>query len=74
MNIESVPVPEFDPSDILVRVRAASICGTDLHIYHWDRWSASRLNPPVTTGHENGVITVNIAEGHKVFLNWRSLR
>jgi threonine 3-dehydrogenase len=52
MDIESVAVPAFGPSDILVRVRAASICGTDLHIYHWDRWSASRLHPPVTTGHE----------------------
>ena len=35
-----------------MRVRAASICGTDLHIYHWDRWSASRLHPPLTIGHE----------------------
>jgi len=35
-----------------VRVRAASICGTDLHIYAWDPWSASRIKPPVTFGHE----------------------
>jgi threonine 3-dehydrogenase len=52
MAVESVAIPEIGPSEILVRVRAASICGTDLHIYHWDRWSASRLHPPVTTGHE----------------------
>lgn len=51
MAVESVAIPEIGPSEILVRVRAASICGTDLHIYHWDRWSASRLHPPVTTGH-----------------------
>jgi len=33
-------------------VKAASICGTDLHIYGWDRWSQGRIKPPVTLGHE----------------------
>ncbi len=33
-------------------VRTASICGTDLHIYGWDRWSQGRIKPPVTLGHE----------------------
>jgi threonine 3-dehydrogenase len=51
-RVESVPVPEIGANDVLVRVRAASICGTDLHIYHWDRWSASRIHPPLTFGHE----------------------
>jgi threonine 3-dehydrogenase len=37
---------------VLVRVKAASICGTDLHIYGWDHWSAKRVKPPVTIGHE----------------------
>ena len=50
--IEKVSVPTFGPTDVLVRVRAASICGTDLHIYGWDRWSASRIKPPMTFGHE----------------------
>ncbi|MGH9685038.1 MAG: L-threonine 3-dehydrogenase [Candidatus Acidiferrales bacterium] len=50
--IESVPIPTFGPTDVLVRVRAASICGTDLHIYDWDQWSASRIHPPMTFGHE----------------------
>ena len=35
-----------------MRVSAASICGTDLHIYGWDRWSQGRIKPPVTLGHE----------------------
>ncbi|MGB6470356.1 MAG: L-threonine 3-dehydrogenase [Candidatus Acidiferrales bacterium] len=50
--IESVPVPAPGATDVLVRVRAASICGTDLHIYDWDAWSASRIRPPMTFGHE----------------------
>jgi threonine 3-dehydrogenase len=51
-QIESVPVPALGPTETLVRVRYASICGTDLHIYGWDRWSASRIHPPLTIGHE----------------------
>ncbi|HUJ32915.1 MAG TPA: L-threonine 3-dehydrogenase [Candidatus Acidoferrum sp.] len=51
-QLESVGVPSIGPTDVLVRVRAASICGTDLHIYGWDRWSASRIHPPMTFGHE----------------------
>ena len=51
-EIRSVPVPELGPRDVLVRVRMASICGTDLHIYEWDDWSRRRLRPPLTFGHE----------------------
>jgi threonine 3-dehydrogenase len=51
-QLESVPIPGIGPNDVLVRVRAASICGTDLHIYDWDAWSASRIKPPLTFGHE----------------------
>src|SRR6201984_2238351 len=52
LRIESVPVPDVGHGDVLVRVKAASICGTDLHIYGWDRWSQGRIKPPVTLGHE----------------------
>jgi threonine 3-dehydrogenase len=52
LSFESAPVPAVGPMDVLVRVTAASICGTDLHIYGWDRWSQGRIKPPVTLGHE----------------------
>lgn len=39
-------------TDVLVRVLATSICGTDYHIYSWDRWSAGRVRPPRIMGHE----------------------
>jgi len=52
LSIESAQVPAIGPTDVLVRVKAASICGTDLHIYGWDRWSQGRIKPPVTLGHE----------------------
>src|SRR3990172_6796010 len=50
--LESVPVPALGANGGLVRVRTASICGTDLHIYEWNPWSASRIRPPMTFGHE----------------------
>jgi threonine 3-dehydrogenase len=52
LSYEIASVPSIAPSDVLVRVRMASICGTDLHIYGWDRWSQGRIKPPVTLGHE----------------------
>ena len=36
----------------LVKVKVASICGTDLHIYNWDRWAQNRIHPPLIPGHE----------------------
>jgi len=52
LEIQEVPVPAIGPTEVLVRVKATSICGTDLHIYGWDRWSQGRIKPPVTLGHE----------------------
>ncbi|MCC7164535.1 MAG: L-threonine 3-dehydrogenase [Anaerolineae bacterium] len=46
------PIPQIGPKDILLRTRATSICGTDIHIYNWDTWAANRIKPPVIIGHE----------------------
>ena len=40
------------PHEIRVRIRAASVCGTDKHIYNWDAWAQGRIKPPLTFGHE----------------------
>jgi threonine 3-dehydrogenase len=52
LSMETAPVPTIGAGDVLVRVKTASICGTDLHIYGWDRWSQGRIKPPLTLGHE----------------------
>ena len=49
---EETPIPACGEDDVLVRVEAASLCGTDLHIFHWDDWAAHRIRPPLTLGHE----------------------
>jgi threonine 3-dehydrogenase len=51
-EIREVKIPAFGPRDVLVNVKIASICGTDLHIYEWDRWAQNRIHPPLIPGHE----------------------
>ena len=51
-TLDEVAVPELGPSDVLIRVRRAGICGTDQHIYGWDAWAQRRIKPPLIVGHE----------------------
>jgi threonine dehydrogenase-like Zn-dependent dehydrogenase len=53
ITLTTVPEPTCGPNQIILRIAAAAICGTDLHIYKWDetgRHHARRL--PVILGHE----------------------
>jgi threonine 3-dehydrogenase len=50
--LREVPVPAYGPSEALIRVHHAGVCGTDLHIWEWDSWASQRLRPPVIVGHE----------------------
>lgn len=51
-EIRDCPVPEPGPDEILIRVAAAAICGTDKHIYHWDPSIRDKVKPPRIYGHE----------------------
>jgi threonine 3-dehydrogenase len=46
------PIPRPGQGEVLLRVEAASICGTDYHLYEWDDWAAENLVPPRILGHE----------------------
>ncbi|MCL3883269.1 L-threonine 3-dehydrogenase [Marivita sp. GX14005] len=46
------PVPEIGPDDVLIRINATGICGTDIHIWNWDDWAAATVPVPLITGHE----------------------
>jgi threonine 3-dehydrogenase len=47
-----VPRPEVGEDDVLIQVKATSICGTDLHIYEWNPWAQDHVTLPLTVGHE----------------------
>jgi threonine 3-dehydrogenase len=51
-EIREVKIPAFGRQDVLVKVKVASVCGTDLHIYNWDPWAQRRIHPPLIPGHE----------------------
>ena len=50
--LQDVPVPAVGVNDVLIQVKRTGICGTDLHIYHWDAWAQKTIPVPLTVGHE----------------------
>lgn len=55
-------IPQIGPRDVLVKVLATSICGTDYHIYSWDAWSQRRIKPPYVMGHEFAGEVIKVGE------------
>src|SRR5579872_6734877 len=51
-EVRDVAIPTVGLTDVLVKVKVASVCGTDLHIYNWDPWAQNRIHPPLIPGHE----------------------
>ncbi len=44
--------PECGHNDVIIKIRKTAICGTDMHIYHWDEWSQNTIPVPMIIGHE----------------------
>ena len=67
-TLEQIPVPLPRAGEVLIEVAAASICGTDLHIYGWDHWAAGRIHTlPMTFGHEvAGTVVATGPEVHHI--------
>ena len=51
-TLQDVPVPGIREDEVLIRVKRAGVCGTDVHIHDWDAWAQGRCRPPFTVGHE----------------------
>lgn len=50
--MEQVEVPKCGNNDILIKIKQTSICGTDVHIYNWDKWAEKTIKTPMIIGHE----------------------
>ncbi len=50
--LADVPMPTIGDRDVLIRIRQAAICGTDVHIWKWDEWAAQTVPVGLTVGHE----------------------
>ncbi|MGQ9637872.1 MAG: alcohol dehydrogenase catalytic domain-containing protein, partial [Thermodesulfobacteriota bacterium] len=51
-TLTDIPLPSVGEHDLLVRVKFAAICGTDIHIYQWNEYASSRIKLPLLFGHE----------------------
>ncbi|MFO1208159.1 MAG: alcohol dehydrogenase catalytic domain-containing protein [Amaricoccus sp.] len=59
LGLDEIPVPDPGPGEVLIRVEAAGICGTDRHLFH----GTFPAKPPVTLGHEFAGIVVGRGQG-----------
>src|SRR5687768_1034534 len=71
--LKDVPTPTIRDDEVLIRVRRAGVCGTDVHIYAWDAWAQGRVRPPIVVGHEFagdvvqvGRLVTDVTEGDRV--------
>jgi len=51
-TLKECPEPKIRDDEVLIRVRRAGVCGTDVHIHEWDAWASGRCKPPFVVGHE----------------------
>ncbi len=60
--LQEVDIPTISENDVLIKIKKTAICGTDLHIYLWDKWSQETIKTPMTIGHEYVGEVVEIGE------------
>ena len=63
VEFKEIEPPKIKSDELLVEVKAAGICGTDLHILH----DKSHYVPPITLGHEYAGVVVEAGPAEKVF-------
>jgi L-idonate 5-dehydrogenase len=57
LRIEDIPTPEPEAGQLLIRVRAGGICGSDLHYFNHGGFGTVRIKEPMVLGHEvSGVV------------------
>jgi threonine 3-dehydrogenase len=50
--MEQIAEPSYGPNDVMIRMKKTAICGTDMHIWHWDEWAQRTIKVPMAVGHE----------------------
>lgn len=60
---EDLPIPRISDDQVLIKVHATAICGTDLHLYHWNEYAQKRMTDlPMVFGHETAGEIVEIGK------------
>jgi len=63
--LQDVEIPEPGINDVMIKVKKTAICGTDLHIYLWDKWASNTINTPMIIGHEYSGVVHKVGSGVK---------
>ena len=63
LRVVDVPMPSPGPGEVLLRLGAAGICGSDMHYYVHGRVGAFVIREPLTPGHEASGIVTELGEG-----------
>ena len=63
LRIEQAATPVTGPGEVMVRVRAGGICGSDLHYYQDGGFGTVRIREPMILGHEIAGEVVEVGEG-----------
>jgi threonine 3-dehydrogenase len=50
--MKDIDIPKVGHNDVLIKIHKTAICGTDMHIYHWDAWAQKTIPVPMAVGHE----------------------
>ena len=66
LRLEDWDMPKTGPEDVLIKVKACGVCGTDVHIYEGDK-GAAEVTPPTILGHEFAGIIVEVGKNVKSF-------
>src|SRR5258708_23986330 len=56
--MEQIPEPSYGTNDVMIRRNKTAICGTDMHIWHWDDWAQRTIKVPMAVGQESAGETV----------------
>ena len=67
LDLVEIDIPQPKSDEVLVKVEATAICGSDLHFYNWDPFAQKKLKPPLTIGHEFAGEIIEAGKGVKNF-------
>ncbi len=65
--MKRVPVPKVGYTDVKIKIHKTAICGTDVHIYQWNKWAQNTIPIGLTTGHEYVGQIVEVGPGVRGF-------
>ncbi len=67
ITMKRVPIPKLGTNDVKIKIRRTAICGTDVHIYQWNKWAQHTIDTGRVIGHEYVGEIVEVGAGVRGF-------